>query len=71
MKLLMKIFRLLLLSYDVKNFPVIGNKNLFFVHCTVLVWGGMGEGALIWRKVKVNLCLSQVANETDAYLRFL
>ena len=44
MKLLMKIFSLLLLSYNVKNFPVIEGKILFTVHKTILGGEGWGRG---------------------------
>ena len=52
MKLLMKIFSLLLLSYNVKNFPAMGDKNLFIAHRTTLVWGGMGkeERRVAWER---------------------
>lgn len=43
MKLLMKIFSLLLLPYNVKNFPATGDKNLFIAHRTIIVRGGMGK----------------------------
>ena len=53
MKLLMKIFSLLLLSYNVKNFPVIRDKNLFLVHKTILEEGrtrqGVGIGGGMWK----------------------